>query len=594
MTTTKQPTTNSTRHRTSTQVWTHPRDRLTYLWLAVAIVLMPFAMEFKWMIPLTAWLYPIFLLRFVRTQPLWRGILLGYLGSVLVFVLLGPQGGAFPDASYYLVVWGFGIIFILAFLIDRLLAPRLGGILGTLVFPLAVTTVTYLNGLFDPFTATQTNPAYTQYGNLPLLQLLSVTGLWGITFLMSWLASLVNWAWERGFAWPRVRGGAALYAGLLVLVLLFGGARLALFPAQASTVRIAGISPSAALFAAREQHLNQLPSQTLQALFLGKLTPTERQAFAQVFTQTSIPINNELFAKSLQEARAGAKIIVWSEGAAGVVQEDEAVLLTQASAFTRTTGTYLDMGVSELLVHPVQTQSLLLPSRFMLDESILVDPSGSIVWRYEKTHPVFLGDISVVPGNGQVPTVQTPYGRLSTVICWDADFPSTPRQAGQAGADILLVPGNDPQAVDPYHTQVTTFRAIENGYSLVRQASNSLAMTVDYEGHVLSASDYFTTPSQVMVAYVPIQGVRTIYATIGDLFAWLSIAGLIVLIGIALVRRRQAVEAERGAPISASPIEAVTTSSELTEPRPDSGEPIDAMLISPKPTLGGPSDASST
>ena len=51
------------------------------------------------------------------------------------------------------------------------------------------------------------NPAYTQYGNLPLLQLLSVTGLWGIDFLMSWLASVVNWAWERGFAWPRVRGG---------------------------------------------------------------------------------------------------------------------------------------------------------------------------------------------------------------------------------------------------------------------------------------------------------------------------------------------------------------------------------------------------
>jgi len=409
--------------------------------------------------------------------------------------------------------------------------------MGTLVFPLAVTTVAYLNGLFDPFTATQTNSAYTQYGNLPLLQLLSVTGLWGITFLMSWIESVVNWAWERGFAWPQVRGGTTLYAGLLALVLLFGGARLALFPAQASTVRIAGISPEAPLFAARERQINQLPSQTLQALFFGRLTPAERQALAQALAQSSAPINDELFAQSREEARAGAKIIVWSEGAAGVLQEDEAAWLSRASALARTTGTYLDMGVEELLVHPVQTQALLMPSRYMLDESILIDPSGKVVWRYEKTHPVFLGDISVVPGNSQVPTVQTPYGRLSTVICWDADFPSTPRQAGQAGADILLVPGNDPQADDPYHTQVTTFRAIENGYSLVRQASNSLAMTVDDEGHVLSASDYSTTDSQVMVAYVPVQGVRTIYATIGDLFAWLSIAGLVVLIGLALVRR---------------------------------------------------------
>ena len=146
----------------------------------------------------------------------------------------------------------------------------------------------------------------------------------------------------------------------------------------------------------------------------------------------------------------------------------------------------------------------------------------------------------------------------------------------------------------PYNTQVTTFRAIENGYSLVRQTSNGLAMTVDYEGHVLAASDYFTTDPQVMVAYVPMQGVRTIYATIGDLFAWLSITGLVVLIGVALARRRKAGEVGAAEPITASPIEAVPTSAELTEPRPPSREPIEAVLISPRPSSGKPPEASST
>jgi apolipoprotein N-acyltransferase len=73
-------------------------------------------------------------------------------------------------------------------------------------------------------------------------------------------------------------------------------------------------------------------------------------------------------------------------------------------------------------------------------------------------------------------------------------------------------------------------------------------MTVDYEGHVLAASDYFTSDPQLMAAYVPMQGVRTIYATIGDLFAWLSIAGLVVLIGFAIVRRPKAVETGAAAP----------------------------------------------
>ncbi len=134
------------------------------------------------------------------------------------------------------------------------------------------------------------------------------------------------------------------------------------------------------------------------------------------------------------------------------------------------------------------------------------------------------------------------------MICFDADFPGTLRQAGQAGADIMLVPSSDWREIDPYHTQVATFRAIENGYSLVRQTGNGLAMTVDYEGNVLSASDYFTSDPQVMVAYVPMQGVHTIYATIGDLFAWLSIAGLVGLIGVALARRRKAGEAGAAEP----------------------------------------------
>src|SRR6266516_2510287 len=525
MATTTPKMTSSSRSRTFIQAFTSPRDRLSYLWLVLAIVFLLFGTA-RCTIPLAAWLYPIFLLRFVRTQPLWRGIGLSLLATLLVFVFVLQGVFPIPGALYYLCVFFMGVPFTLPYLIDRVLAPRLGGMSGTLVFPLAVTSVWYLNALLNPLSGAQLNPAYTQYGDLPLLQLLSVTGLWGIVFLMSWLAGLFNWAWEQGFAWRRVRGGAALYAGLLALVLLFGGARLALFPAQGSTVRVAGISPSHALLDARDKQLSQLPLHTRKALASGTATPAERELFRQAFA----PVNDELLSLSLKEARAGAKIIVWPEGRAKVLQEDEAALLARASALARATGTYLDLGMSVVLSHPVQ-------SHILLNESILIDPSGNVVWRYEKTHVAPPDAATNVPGDGQVPTVQTPYGRLSTVICYDADFPDTIRQAGQAGADIMLVPGNDWQAIDPMHPQMATFRAIENGFSEVRQASNGLAMTVDYEGHVLAASDYFTTDQQVMVADVPMQGVRTIYATIGDLFAWLRLVGLVVLIGLALPRR---------------------------------------------------------
>jgi apolipoprotein N-acyltransferase len=505
------------------------RDRLSYLWLALAIVLLPFTI-FNWAIPLAAWLFPVFLLRFIRTQPLWRGVLLVLLASVLVlvFALQGviPHSGANYSlgALYYLIVFGIGVLATLPYLIDRVLAPRLGGMLGTLVFPLAVTTVWFLSALVNPF-GTWGNPAYSQYGNLPLLQLLSVTGLWGIVFVMSWLAGLFNWAWEQAFVWPKVRPGLLLYSMLLALVFVGGGARLAFFAPPGATVRVVGITAQRSLL---------LPDTNFDVFTHGKATEAQRQAIRPVFAL----IDEDLLTRSQQEARAGAKVVVWSENAAVVLQEDEAAFLREARAVAQASGIYLDMGLAVIL-QPSQKPP------FAQESSVLIDPTGKVVWIYQKQPIAGLEATFLAPGDGHLPTVDTPYGRLATAICSDTDIPGTVLQAGQANVDILLRPCVDGRGLDPIHSQMATFRAIENGFSLVTQADEGLSMVVDYEGQVLATSDYFTSDAQVMVAYVPIKGAHTIYATIGDLFAWLSVAGLVLLISVAIARRPKAVE--RGA-----------------------------------------------
>ena len=500
-------------------------DRFSYLWLALGIVLSAFVLP-RWTIPLAVWLYPIFLLRFVRTQPLLRGMLLLLLGSTLVSVVELQGVVLASGVFYYLDVFGGAVVNILPYLLDRLIARRLGGLPGTLVFPLAVTTVSYLAALLFP-TGTMFNPAYTQYGNLPLMQLVSVTGLWGIVFLMSWLASVVNWAWEQGFAWPKVRPGWLAYGALLALVFLGGGARLTFFAPQGATVRVAGVT-------ALHYH-TLLPSSNFGNLLDEKTTQAQRQAIRPVLAQ----VDANLLALSQQEARAGAKIVVWPESGATVLQEDEAAFVQQAQAVAHASGIYLDMGLAVIL--PSQTPP------YGQDESVLIDPSGKVVWVYQKAHPVpGEENLRLVPGNGQVPVVATTYGRLASVVCYDTDFLDIINRTGQANADLLLSPAGDWRAIDPYHTQMSAFTAIETGSSMVKQTDSGLSMAVDYEGHVLAATDFFTTDPQVMVAYVPMQGVHTIYATIGDLFAWLSLAGLVALIGFAVARRRttgKAVEA---------------------------------------------------
>lgn len=172
------------------------------------------------------------------------------------------------------------------------------------------------------------------------------------------------------------------------------------------------------------------------------------------------------------------------------------------------------------------------------DQAVLIDPQGLVIWSFDKARPV-PGLDHLVPGDGKVPTVNTPYGRISNVICFDGDFSYLSRQAGQAHADLMLVPSNDWRQVDPWHTQDITFQSIENGFSLVRQTSNGLAIAVDYEGRVLASSDYFATVDQVLIASVPTQGAQTLYALVGDLFAQLCIAGLIIFLAVALIQSRK-------------------------------------------------------
>lgn len=86
-----------------------------------------------------------------------------------------------------------------SYLADHLLARRIGGLAGTLVFPctLVITKFIYSHG---PQGSGGALP-YIQTGNLPLRQLLSVTGLWGIPFLIGWFASVAGQTWQQ----PPVR-----------------------------------------------------------------------------------------------------------------------------------------------------------------------------------------------------------------------------------------------------------------------------------------------------------------------------------------------------------------------------------------------------
>jgi apolipoprotein N-acyltransferase len=140
-------------------------------------------------------------------------------------------------------------------------------------------------------------------------------------------------------------------------------------------------------------------------------------------------------------------------------------------------------------------------------------------------------------GDGRIPSVATPVGRLATAICFDRDFPELIRQAGEQRADLLIIPANDWKEVRYTHVQMAAFRAIENGVSIVRAAASGISSAIDPWGRVLAVSDYFAPGDRTMTAQVPIGAVWTLYPRIGDLFAWCCLGAVIILIAMVAIGR---------------------------------------------------------
>ncbi|MFC2165538.1 hypothetical protein ACFLT2_11155 [Acidobacteriota bacterium] len=64
------------------------------------------------------------------------------------------------------------------------------------------------------------------------------------------------------------------------------------------------------------------------------------------------------------------------------------------------------------------------------------------------------------------------------------EFTGFINQAGKSNMDIMLVPSWDWKEIDPLHSHMAAFRAVENGFPLVRQAGEGLSLSTDYLGRL--------------------------------------------------------------------------------------------------------------
>jgi apolipoprotein N-acyltransferase len=465
----------------------------SFLALMIAFVLLRFSIGPP-LIPAFTWLFPVFMMMWVRSNKASWGLVLGWILTILAVAIIAlPAAGVWGGTLICWMVAGVaGSLLFLPFAVDRFVSHRLSGIFSTLVFPLAMVTVEFLRS-FHPYFGTTFALAVTQFDSPLITQISSVTGIWAITFLMVWLAPVVCLALEYGLEWSRVARPVSLFLITMIAVLCFGGIRLGLGRPASSTVRVAGVTASS-----RDGTLESGVS----------------------LLSTYVP----------QATAAGARIVMTHEGGVLINAEDESALIGVGQELARQEGIYLSLGLQVL------NEDRSLPYE---NKTVFISPGSELLSEYTKHRLTPPEAETHIRGEGPVPVVETPYGNIATIICNDAIFPDfVRRHVGGRGVDILLVPSWDFRYAASIWSHFQAFRAIENGFSMFRLVREGLTLAVDHLGLPLVQSNYFLNDQPIIYADLPTEGSETVYSLLGDWFAWLSVAGFVVLLVIAIAKRK--------------------------------------------------------
>ena len=182
----------------------------------------------------------------------------------------------------------------------------------------------------------------------------------------------------------------------------------------------------------------------------------------------------------------------------------------------------------------------------------LIDPSGELAARYDKTHLVPFGEY--VPFKRFLPFMDMltdqignfgwGYSRepldaggqkLGVFICYESIFPNEVREYVQRGAGVIINLTNDGWYGDSgawkQHLQMTQMRAIENGRWMLIGTNTGVTASVDPYGRIVAA-----TGRQIRTALVAPYGLlsgTTFYTRHGDWFAYLC---AIISMGAVLAR----------------------------------------------------------
>jgi apolipoprotein N-acyltransferase len=460
-----------------------------------------------------------------RLQAFTLGFLTGlisYLGILYWIIVAVHTYGNIPlilSGFILLLLVGYLSLFTGMFAFLTRVVPLYSGIQTILFFPILWSALEYLRSfLLTGFP--WANLAYSQYLNLPFIQMADITGPYGLSFVILLVNATLFWILRQWVNKTFPVREVVLTLLILLSSMIYGYVRMRVID---------------------QQTLHQ-PSLSV-GLTQGNIDQSIK--WDESFQKETLKIYERL---SLKVAEQHPDLIIWPETATPFFFQQAVEFQPMLLDIPNKTKAFLLFGSPSFKVERGKVNHY--------NSAYLASPSKEIIGRYDKIHLVPYGEYvplgeifplgSLGEGIGNfksgkvIYNFSLPQGKFGVLICFEIIFPDLCRRFVKSGADFLVTITNDAwfgRTSAPYqHFTIAVFRAVENRVFVARAANTGITGFIDPRGKIIKRGEIFT--EEAMNGTIRLSKKKTFYTLYGDVFAWVCSGLSVLLLGYALSQKR--------------------------------------------------------
>ena len=424
-----------------------------YFWLILGLVLTMLSYGI-FNTGICAWIFAIPLIRFINNRTKWSSIILMLAGTILVanitfFRLVEDdfniQNQVFCTLNGIRIWFPFFVYFLCRYFGAK-------KIIGYFAFPSAVAVAEFF--IDNPFISVMTSLSVSQFWNLGLMQVASVTGVVGVSFIVTLFASVVNYIWEEGIRRETVTN-AVVYGIAVVVIISIGMFRIDKITTADQTVRVA---------ASVENFNLLLQDKSILAKYSGSDKEKMFQANIAIITE-----------RAKQAVQNESTLLVFPEDAFSCLDTSSEKYIEQAKNIAQ------EYKINILLPLLRSSETEGQKSKNTLN---FINYNGELLNTYLKNHLVpVVEEPFTEKGDGKTPVVEVDGVKYTYLIC--ADYTSNKYAYNGREADIFINPSYDWEAFQYFTSYGVQARAIECGFSVLRNPVNGNIILYDVYGRPL-------------------------------------------------------------------------------------------------------------